>query len=161
MIWHLCCQVLREPGWHRRRRAAISKLHRKGVFLCRALLRLPPFPLARLELACMDDAPSHFTSSQQHGTPEAPAPGSAPVLGENSSPANHISSTPQGLPLLPQECGRLQCCHLVPQVIFIKWDMEWSISTWAGCSDEGHPLRLMKGLTRKSWKVHSAEYSWK
>jgi len=53
----------------------------------------------------MEDAPSHSTPPQQHGTPEAPAPGSAPNHGENGSPDNHIPGNPQGLPLLLHNMG--------------------------------------------------------
>lgn len=39
----------------------------------RALLRLPPFPLARLEMAYIEEAPALFQPAQRPGAPEAPA----------------------------------------------------------------------------------------
>ena len=43
----------------------------KVCISCRALLRLPPFPLARLEMAYMEEPPLHFKAPEQRNTPEA------------------------------------------------------------------------------------------
>ncbi len=41
----------------------------------RGLLRLPPFPLARLEMAFTEEPPPHFKAPQEHSTPDVAASG--------------------------------------------------------------------------------------
>ena len=57
----------------------------------RGLLRLPPFPLARLEMAYMDAPPPHFKAPQQHTAPDVPASGT-----EAGNAAKESPEKPQG-----------------------------------------------------------------
>ena len=57
---------------------------------CRALLRLPPFPLARLEMAYIEEPPPDFKAPQQHSAPEAPS-----STAEVGGAANQTPEKPQ------------------------------------------------------------------